>query len=338
MQDVQEKPQNYSFNLINRSFIREILLSYGYDKEFTILPFVGTKNKIKTLFFQSKTSSKSVILYEGKTFLFLKEIPWYCADREFINFAYNEQYPQLERVVKIPKLHKNLNNKYYTEINNKYYLLFDFIKGEEWPGEELQAYSVAFNLAQIHKWSFNKDIVAKYRKSIFMSAKDMIELSKQKSLLFYLEESQSELKDYDDITTLVHSDSTPSNYIFKDNELSAILDFDNLKFDNPVRDLAETIASFAITKYVSNTSSYEKILNPINVNLTNAIVKGYLSGLNDDVLGKAIMNNLKPSIKIILLLFHALSFLKGDNAKTQGFDMNIVNLDKIDEIIKKNLN
>ena len=162
----------------------------------------------------------------------------------------------------------------------------------------------------------------------------MIKLARKDFLIKNLKIYNNELNDYKKTCSVVYGDSNPSNYLFDASGLKAIVDFDNLKYDNPVRDLAETIISFAIVKYRYNTSSFEKIINPINHEVALSIIDGYKQGLGDEVLFDRISSNLVASIKIMLLLFYSLAFLK-DSKYNEAFNMEILDFDIIRDIIKK---
>lgn len=332
MIDTKQKPINYNFNLVNKDTVRAVLSLYGLDEEFLLIPFVGTQNSIKTLFYQSKTANKATIRY-GESTLFLKEVPWYCDDLSYVEFVYNHVYPKISENINCPKLYQTKTGKYYSETDGKKFLLFEFVFGGEWSSTTEQAYSVGFELAKFHKYGNLVRVKKIYKKNIVSSTRDMINLSENNHLLQYLERYADELVDYRECLTLVHSDSTPSNYIFNKNTVSALLDFDNVKFDNPVRDLAESICSFAIVKYIDNSSSYQKIFNTIDFNIADSILNGYKNGLEDDTEYKKILVNLKPAIKIMLMLFYSLSILRKDDAAMLGFKPEAINLELLDSLL-----
>ena len=336
IKDTRKKPVNYNFNHLNPRLIENVLSGFGFENEFISLPFMGRGSNIKTIFFQSETANKALVRC-GNNFFFIKEIPWYLSDEKQIKVIYNKNYYLLHTVSdKIPILYKSKKNgNYFFEINNRYYLLMDYIEGSEWDNTGRQAYSVGSELARIHKTLISPGKNrSRYYRSISSSALDMIKLARKDFLIKNLKIYNNELNDYKKTCSVVYGDSNPSNYLFDASGLKAIVDFDNLKYDNPVRDLAETIISFAIVKYRYNTSSFEKIINPINHEVALSIIDGYKQGLGDEVLFDRISSNLVASIKIMLLLFYSLAFLK-DSKYNEAFNMEILDFDIIRDIIKK---
>lgn len=337
MKDTVEKNINYNFNNLDIPTLKNILMDFGFSKDFLVLPFLGYEEDIKTLFFQSETSNKSIVMYEGKH-LFIKEIPWYCSDQNYIEMVYNRAYNAIRECSnKIPFLYKqSLNDQYYTKVNGKFYIVMDYIHSECYDKSKEQAYDVANELAIIHK-NFISQKDENFYKTVYSSSKDMIILAGKKELLEKLEESKTKLTNYDNICTLVYGDSTPSNYLFKDGRLTGVIDFDNVKYDNPVRDLAETIISFSIVEYVGNTSSYKKIFNPIKVDAATVILEGYKKGLNDDKLFSEIIINLIATIEVLLLLFYSLAFLKNYDSYNEEYNLEVVQLGLLENELRQYL-
>lgn len=332
----KKKPLDYTFNNLTNDIVRECFINWNITKDFIFLPFIGDKNTILTLNTRSETSKK-VIVKVGDKIYFFKEIPWYCSNKDFLDFSLSFQDFLYNNKFKLPKIILTRGGDKYQFVKNKYYTLHEFIMGESWDLNSEKAYNIGKYIAKFHKIAlkFDHPNIKNYSIGLYESTKDMVSLLDDKELKNnlnnLLEKYYSELSNYDGIKSLVHGDCNPSNFIFENNDVAAIVDFDNVKYDNPIRDLAEIIITFGIVKYKNNSSNYESLFNPIDFTIVRRILKGYKE-TNSDFYDK-IINNLVPTIKILFIELYSLGILKNDFNYNDEFNIEKLELDKLNEII-----
>lgn len=343
-----EKPRDFWFNNLNDRVIQECLQVRNINDNFMIIPFIGNNDSIKTLNFQSKTSKKAVIKVKSR-YYFVKQIPWYCKNENFLKPAFKFYEYAFRNRLKIPRLVNTKNNKHYSYFNGDFYILTKYVDGFPWIKDTKQAQSLGSNIAKLHNIAFsytNFNKLKYHKEPVYQSANRFLDIICKVDGSFYerynwlknvIENTQKELYRYNDCLCVIHGDFCPSNVIFdKHNNVVALLDFDNLKYENPARDLAETITSFAITEYDNNTSDYKKIINPINMELAEAIITAYFSSLKNPIVKKNIIKNIIPCIKIILIIFFILAHLKKNIIDDKAFDLEVAQLNRLNDYLLKN--
>src|SRR5690554_3104170 len=103
---VEKKDTDFYLGMIPDDVMFSILREYGFDDSWIVLPFLNINNKALAINRRSETSRKAVLLYKGELYI-LKEIPWYCSNKEFVNFATEIQYFLMENNIPIPQLLRN---------------------------------------------------------------------------------------------------------------------------------------------------------------------------------------------------------------------------------------
>lgn len=333
-----KKPIDYNFNNIDRELIKLFLVNWDMDTDFLLVPFIGNGKSIYTLNSKSETSSK-VVIKLSSDFYFIKKFPWYCSNLDFVKFSTDFQSFLYEKNFPIPSLKKSKNSKLFQKIDDEYFIISDYINGETWDSSEKSAFSVGNTIGNLHKLSDEFKFINKeaYSKNISTTTKEMIDLvgnkSLKKFLLDKLREFQRDLVQYESYKCVVHGDCNPSNFIFENSEVLSLVDYDNLNYDNPVRDLAEALITFSMVEYKNETSNFKNIISDFNFSLFEKIILGYYSSNISNF--ENIRNNLIPSIKIILIEIFSLAIVREDISKDCKFDISTINFDKIDKILNK---
>ncbi len=334
-----KKKIDYNFSNLNKDIIIILLDKRGVTGEFTMLPFLGCKENIKTINFQSKTSEKAIIKIKNKYF-FIKKIPWYCADINFLNFVYTNYCNLHDDGFPCPQIIREKNGNVISQIKNDFFIMFDFIDGKEFSNLSLQTFSLGKYLAILHKKHSTKMLYFKHE-NVLDSVLSLMKISSikvSKKIENIVNENFKKMKYYDSYVSLVHGDINPSNVIFdSDNNLKALLDFDNFKIDNPIRDIAEAVLSFSAVSYNKNTSNYRNIFNPINENLFISLLNGYRIELKNDIKFFELLEDLPYAINIISAEFYILSFLKKNILEDPFFNYEKLNYPNIDYILKKQI-
>lgn len=85
---------------------------------------------------------------------------------------------------------------------------------------------------------------------------------------------------YRDTSLIVHGDYHINNSLFNSNDdVSAILDFDDAKYDNPVHDVARLANSVALFDFVEDPENpFNKVPDYVDKNKMNLILESYLDG------------------------------------------------------------
>lgn len=293
---VKNKPTDFHLGLFCDKVLKKILSSYGI-KEWSVLPFFSL-NKIVLDLNQRTNTSRKVLIKSGKNIYFLKEVPWYCSNKNFVEGQLD--FIEFLRARKMPVLEiiKNKKKRPFVSLRNKYYILSKFVEGYSWHRDPKEAYNAGYILGRFHNFSLkylkaNKKRLAKFNEDVFNLAKKFLNLVNrylsnsfpQKNLKKYLDFSHKLLskvhssatrKGYYNLKVVVHGDYNPFNMVFsKDKKVLLITDFDNFSVDNPSHDIAEGLVRFSYLKYGKVTSNYVDIPIKYNKEQARAFIKGY---------------------------------------------------------------
>jgi Ser/Thr protein kinase RdoA (MazF antagonist) len=216
-----------------------------------------------------------------------------------------------------------------SQYNGSFYVFFEYIEGDEYAQSREQAYSVGAQLAALHNATLRTS-ADRFSESILDSFNDLAAISN----LVDIEKVQKQaaenfhkIEDYGLYTCVVHGDCNPSNFIFDQaGHVKGIVDFDNVKVDNPIRDIAEAILAFGITRYRNNTSNFENIFNTPNRELCRAILKGYQEHTSDPEMFAKLLPSLTSAIKIIAAEFYVLAFLKKNTLSDPSYSVDGLDL------------
>ncbi|MDD4352894.1 MAG: phosphotransferase [Candidatus Nanoarchaeia archaeon] len=323
---VKSKPKDIFFELIPDKIIEYILIQYDI-KNWSIIPFFSLNKTVMDLNQRTNTSRKVLIRVKNKIF-FLKEFPWYCSNKKFIeselnfiNFLHNHNF-------KVVNIMKSLKKEFFSSFNKKYYFLSNFIEGESWTKSVQESKNAGIFLGKFHKLSYKykKNCISFKTENVFDSAEKMLNLAanyfsnkfkNNKYFKEYLIFSQNILlinknkvikKGYFNLTLPIHGDYNPFNLIFsKKKDIIALIDFDNFCFDNPVHDIAEGLIRFSYLKFGKLTSNYEDIPNEYNKEHAVSFINSYKK-FNPLIYSK-IKNYIKEVCIILAIEFSALGIL-----------------------------
>jgi homoserine kinase type II len=227
------------------AFIKYENLSFGYANE----NFKVTTSKGVVLFRLCKQQCRENVEKEMLLMKALKET------------AFPAAYPIVD-----------IKGNYIHEINDKCCLIIDFIDGEHPELDIVSASEVGKAIATLS----NIPVDGFFKKSNSVSIENCVDLiSEFKEAKFqypeifrYFVEQTKFLKNHlsDDLPKgLIHGDCFPDNAIFKDNQLKALIDFEEFAYDTLLFDLGMTINGFCFVK------------NRMKKDLTNALISQYES-------------------------------------------------------------
>jgi len=358
---VQKKELDKSVGLLSDHELEIVLSNYLDKSEWIVLPFMESNGLIVETTRRTETSRRAIINICNNAFI-LKEIPWYCSSRKFVEYEMAlEEYLSKEGLV--PPILKTKNGAPWfllkSPVEKSYFFSQKFIFGKSWdktPNSTKMAGSLLGVFHKKCKQAFNhKDLVNKGPKeNTFDLSKDMINLAKQltrekeyllnknevylfneyarKSLLELLKRKNSAMeKGYFGIKQPVHGDYNPWNLVFPKKKSSSIkvIDFDNSCVDNPVHDIAEGLVHFSFINYKNQTTIYEKPPTGFDEALAKSFLSGYIKS-NRKMFYK-IKEYLPEAIASIVIELSALGLVCGDyqiNDSKMLLETNLTAFDK----------
>src|SRR5690554_1624218 len=85
-------------------------------KKWIVLPFININGMPLLITRRSETARKAVVLMDNDLVVIIKEFPWYCSTKEFVQFEINFQQSLSKEGIKIPRIYKNLSGEYFSTI------------------------------------------------------------------------------------------------------------------------------------------------------------------------------------------------------------------------------
>ncbi len=231
----------------------------------------------------SGTSRKAFLNISGNLYI-LKEIPWYCAERGFVDASTKFQQELLHKGICVPHIVVSQAGDGFVEIAEKdgssFFVLQEIGHGLSWNGSNKQIKGLSDFLGFMHAASFDISRHESGRKlpqeNVFSIVLNMLGFSEEEikeknpnisksesdnlSTLFSsfnrdLQNLISREQSYDMVRIGVHGDYNPTNVLFGNNgEVTAVFDFDNAAMDNPVHDLAQAILHTCFFPFQEGTS------------------------------------------------------------------------------------
>jgi Ser/Thr protein kinase RdoA (MazF antagonist) len=174
--------------------------------------------------------------------------------------------------IKVPKIVLNNEGKLVTIQENKLFLLTEYCIGKKFSFNSKEIFSAGENLALLNKKLSKYNSVFK-RKSLYDDMNQK-EIEKVKDIIYTREINDIKIRNlidilpelYSDINNnikpfikkkqLVHIDFHPQNVLFKEDQLTAILDFDSIATSFELQSIA-----FACERFSKNTKGFLTLLN-----------------------------------------------------------------------------
>ena len=316
-----KKNIDYNFSNLNRDVVQRLLADRGVMDDFLMLPFIGNGRSIKTAYFQSKTSERAFVAV-GNSYYMTKKMPWYCSDSKYLTFLYDHYNKLHDQGYPCPAVLKTMAGKSLSQIDGDYYACFVYVDGYEYAHTPKQAYAVGAQLAELHNTTFGMANVA-YHETIADSFNQLAEIANIPEITAikqFVANTFHQLKGYTRYSCIVHGDCNPSNFIFgADGSVKAVVDFDNTKADNPIRDIAEAVLTFGVVSYQGNTSNFKDIWNEPDQTVCLELLHGYKAHTEHPEIFADLVRMLPLAIKIISAELYVLSFLKKNQLQQPEF-------------------
>lgn len=345
-----------------------LLKKFGFDETWIVLPFLNVNGKEVAINRRSETAKKAIILYQEKFFM-LKEIPWYCSNKNFVQYELSYQAELFKQGFPIPKIQTTSDGNLFTEFTydktERYFFLQEFIVGNSWDSNIKKLQNTAKSLACLHNISLEikqnlKAIIPVG--NVFSLAEKMVNVvtevlndksdqvtktdsDKLRAFITYANvklaqaKLNAENKKYNEIAFPIHGDFNPWNLIYNDShDIIGVIDFDNSIKDNPVHDLAETILDFCFFTFRNQKTRLSGVPTILNKNLCKEILQSYYKEAGKP-LAKTIEYLEEAALAISIELF-ALGIVRGDYNFNDCASFILANDKMFEDLknIKKNFN
>ncbi|MFD7712653.1 phosphotransferase enzyme family protein [Streptomyces sp. NPDC059786] len=239
---------------------------YALPEADCFLPVLLDGDRCSLLEVRSDTSKKAMVEAAGERY-FLKQIPWYCDSPEQIAVSTRIQEGLRRAGVPVARLRPTRDNRLWTSFGGESFVLFDCVEGLRYrktPGQDAFA---ARTLAQLHRAAVMVDGAP--AEDVFTLAADHIGLLRSvvpaaagaASVLEELlapAERQARSAGFDALpVTAVHGDFNPWNLLFtEDQQVAAVVDFDNCDVASRLHDVAEALLTFCVVRYADDTTNF----------------------------------------------------------------------------------
>lgn len=280
---------------------------FGRDLNSSDLLLLGSNKTLKRIFAEEyginddfswtfpvafSTTSKKVIIDDGKSKYFIKEKPKYCCDPYHLSLAAQFQGFLSDRVDFVPRIIDSKSGSSYLQIGETHFFTTEFREGRMFNGSLQDVENAGISLGIIHLQSQEFDYANPRKISgsedvlQFIDLADQLEGSekdqwKPQTILALRGTVNKYSNEIDrDLPYIAnHGDYAPFNLVYEEKGVVAVNDFDNVNYRPRIRDLAGAIISFCDgLSYAGATST---LRSPISTSLSlekvRAFMKGYLT-------------------------------------------------------------
>jgi predicted GNAT superfamily acetyltransferase len=87
----QRKSVDISQGLLSDRLVYEFMNQISFDEDGIVLPFLNINNEALSINRRSETGRKALIRVGKSSYFIIKEFPWYCSDKSFVEFALSLQ-------------------------------------------------------------------------------------------------------------------------------------------------------------------------------------------------------------------------------------------------------
>lgn len=327
----EEKPFDEEMGMIPDTRLAEVSDRYQFCEDWRVLPFLNIDGDPVAITRRSETARKAVVKQDNDRFL-VKEFPWYVNQEELVEFIATLQYELAKTGVPVPDVLLSTSRHIYIQIEDNFYYVQEFVSGDSNSVDHLHR-KAGKTLAKLHNCARNIEELSQfsgYRESIISGAQgigdvlegvieenvERLESDELKSINLFIAESrerlsalEDELSKFNDHRIPIHGDFNPTNIVTADNEIKAVVDFDNACFGRPERDIAEGIVTFSQVSYKPNTAILREIDKEVQVDEIQNFIDGYLSAVPPD---QIYVELIPPAIEAVLYELIALGIVRGD--------------------------
>ncbi|HEX6977432.1 MAG TPA: phosphotransferase [Patescibacteria group bacterium] len=237
------------------------------------------------------TTSRKVIVDNGKNRYFIKEKPGYCCTPYSLTLSAQFQAFLSERTGFVPRIIQTTSGDSYLRLGEKYFFTTEYTDGRMFNGSILDVQGAGEALGVMHSQSQEFSFSNPHNLHASEDALQFVDLADQLrgaendvwrgrtiSALRSLVDRYKDQLDWDVPYIVNHGDYAPFNLVYdKQGKVIAVNDFDNVNFRPRTRDLAGAILSFCDgLSYAGATSTLRRpIATSLNIEKTRAFIDGY---------------------------------------------------------------
>lgn len=327
----EEKPFDEEMGMIPDTRLAEVSDRYRFCEDWRVLPFLNIDGYPVAITRRSETARKAVVKQDNDRVL-VKEFPWYVNQKELVEFIATLQYELANTGVPVPDVLSSNSGHIYIQIENHFYYVQKFVSGDSTSVDHLHR-KAGKTLAKLHNGGRNTEALSQFsghRESVISGAQgigdvlegvvgenvERLESDELESINSFIAESQErlsaledELSKFGDHRIPIHGDFNPTNLVTSDNEIKAVVDFDNACFGQPERDIAEGIVTFSQVSYKPHTAILREIDEEVQVDEIQNFIDGYISEAPPDQIQ---VEMIPPAIEAVLYELITLGVARGD--------------------------
>lgn len=324
---VRSKPRDYFFRDFDAGLLHEIGSKYQMGPPDAVCPILLDGGTGCLLEVRSETSRK-VVVEHGEHRYFLKQIPWYCDTDAQIRMSHTIQGRLFDHGVPVPAIVSPLFGDSFVTLSGARFVLFEYVRGRRYTGGSRELENAATVLAAMH--AVPLVAIQAPRESLFSLARAHIELlaqvwseSARDALLLdpFLDDTRKAVAEAEASCgaagfgglpdVLTHGDFNPWNVIFgQEDEVEAIVDFDNSDIGSRLHDLAEAIVTFCLVRYRDDTTNFaDDPVRPPNPDRVRCFMQSYQRQRH---LRRDELACLPWALRSVLIELACLGLLRGD--------------------------
>lgn len=237
------------------------------------------------------TTSRKVIVDNGKNRYFIKEKPKYCCTPYSLSLSAQFQAFLSERTDLVPRIIHTSSGEPYLKFGETYFFTTEYVEGRMFDGSVRDVHGAGETLGILHsrsqEFSFpnQQNLHASDDALQFVDLADHLkgaeqDIRREKTILAMrlLVDKYKDQLDKDVPYIVNHGDYAPFNLVYdKQGRVVAVNDFDNVNYRPRTRDLAGAILSFCDgLSYAGATSTLRRpIATTLNIEKTTAFIDGY---------------------------------------------------------------
>lgn len=293
------KPLDTTIGTFSDDQLDRVMHAFGATP-FWVLPFLSVNDEIIDLRRRTETARKAIIEHEGQA-LFLKELPWYCADVEFAAFQQRFQNGLRQHGIPVPDTLNTLDGTgfFHDRQTGSLFTLQLYTDAAVWDGSPWQVEAAGRMLARLHTVSATVELPRlPAMRNVFGSASALISLLHDgwtgpgredvhdlaDSAMNVVERCHTDAINagYGRVVLGVHGDYNPFNLLFDTGERSVVgvVDFDNACVDDPAHDLGEAVVRFAWMRYRGLSSMYGEVPETFDQAAIDCLLTSYTAADN----------------------------------------------------------
>jgi Ser/Thr protein kinase RdoA (MazF antagonist) len=271
---VKRKPATPGFFNFDERALSRLSQAFGVEMVDGLRPILLDGDHCTLLEVRSATSRKVVVESGGERY-FLKQVPWYADDARLLATSHQLQSHLFAAGRPVSRLVPAADGKTWVTVDGATFVLFEYAQGTRFRHGSGQVRGAARSLSWIHEcglpledalaedWfdlvSAHLDLAIEVRGGERGAAATVALIEHLGDRLGSVRERARRAGWYEQPDRPVHGDVNPWNFLFgEDDEVTAILDFDNCDRGKRVRDVGEGLLTFCGLRYAQDSTTFDQ--------------------------------------------------------------------------------